>query len=718
MMRGRKYYLLVSLGLMLLLAGCAPILRYEQPAFETWGTIDKGHNLGQTFVAKYGGLTEVLFYLKPEIAGEGTITLHLREDPASDKDVGVACMPVGQIDQERYYRFDFEPLPASQRQYYYAFLEVEGSGSVQVGLGAPSAYLEGAAYRMHRPLDAQTAFGLGYAPLPMAIGLGRMVIIWAGMLAAGIFLFILPGWALLSLLWRGWETLSYGEKLGLGGGVSLALYPLLMLWGSLVQVRLGFLYAWLPGLAAVGVIAWRNRKGLWQGLKGWRHPVVLWQRIEKDQFGLPEITLVVLLGFIFATRFWAIYDLEAPMWGDAVQHAAITQLMLDNGGLFSSWLPYAPYRSLSVQYAFSAAGALISWLSGVSAPQAVLWAGQLLNGLAVLAIYPLAVRLAKGERWAGVGAVLAAGLLSPMPAYYVNWGRYAQLAGQTVLPVALWLLWGAVESALKMNPSQPQKIGKDQRRKWLAVFPWLRLLLAGVALAGMLLNHYRMAVYYALFVVAWLLAWGVAQIRQRNGAARSVLRILIRGSLALALVALLGAILFLPWGVRLVGGALVDTATQEASSQSLWEGVRIDYQTWKDFNFYLPKPLLSLVLLAFAASLIRREWLVAAMVLWAAELASIFALVLLRVPGAHMVQSFAVLIALYIPAGLLSGWLIGQIAGALCRWGRWGQAIISIVLVLVGIWAAWGQRGISKPEDFTMVTRPDIRAMVWIREHT
>ena len=106
----------------------------------------------------------------------------------------------------------------------------------------------------------------------------------------------------------------------------------------------------------------------------------------------------------------------------------IAQLLTDHGGLFDSWEPYVPYRSLTVHFGFPAATALLSWATEVGSAQTTLLVGQLINGLAALTLYPLAMRLAGGNRWAGVGAVLTAGLLSPMPAYYVNWGRYAQLA--------------------------------------------------------------------------------------------------------------------------------------------------------------------------------------------------------------------------------------------------------------------------------------------------
>ena len=155
----------------------------------------------------------------------------------------------------------------------------------------------------------------------------------------------------------------------------------------------------------------------------------------------------------------------------------MAQLILDHGGLFQSWSPTPPTSSLTVQYGFSAGAAVWSWVTGQPIQQAVVVFGQLLNLLAVAAWYPLACRLAKGNRWAGVVAVLIAGLLCSVPGFYSNWGRYAQLAGQTVLPVALWLTWDLLE-----------------RKR----FDWRGALLLGTCLAGMLLCYYRMAFYLRL----------------------------------------------------------------------------------------------------------------------------------------------------------------------------------------------------------------------------
>ena len=58
---------------------------------------------------------------------------------------------------------------------------------------------------------------------------------WIEQVSAFIFLFILPGWALLSLLGRN-IRLEFGEKVGLSAGLSVSLYPVLFLFFSLFNI--------------------------------------------------------------------------------------------------------------------------------------------------------------------------------------------------------------------------------------------------------------------------------------------------------------------------------------------------------------------------------------------------------------------------------------------------------------------------------------------------
>jgi hypothetical protein len=514
----------------------------------------------------------------------------------------------------------------------------------------------------------------------MALELGRAVLEGVGLLAVAVLLYLVPGYALLAYL--SFTPCRWGEvwpaRMALAVGLSLALYPLLFLWTDLVGLHLGPLYAWGPVLLGLAALAWRYRRWRprqgWEALRAWARSDALW----------PDLALVVILALVFGVRLLVVRTLDAPMWGDSYQHAVIAQLLVDNGGLFDSWEPYTPYQGLTVHFGFPATVALLSWMTGLEIPRATLLIGQLVNGLAVLTVYPLAVRLARGNRWAGVGAVLIAGMLSPMPAYYVNWGRFAQLAGQAVLPVALWLLWDSV----------------DRER-----VTWGPLFLAGLALGGMVLHYYRMPFYYATFVLAWLVGWGLPEWKADG---RRWLGALGR----MALVAGVALLLVIPWGSYIAGGRLAGAleAGTSAPTSSEWERVLADYQVWRDVAWYVPWPLLGATSLALVWALARRQWAVATCALWVAGLAALVAGRLIRLPGTNMMQNFAVLIALYIPVGLMAGWLIGEIAGWLGRLG------VTAVLLALALWSTRGQMGVVDTR-FALVNRPDIRAMAWIREN-
>ena len=692
-------YILFLVFVPLLLSGCAPLVRTEQPAAVDWGTLSTGQTIGQTFVAKYDGLAGIYIYLSPQKIGNGEIRLHLRSAPQAADDLAVSLntLAVDSVRAPGYYGF-FVPAQASSNQkYYYAFLEVTGSGDIQVGMAAGDSYLNGASYQNGTPEDAQTAFQLSYSRGGAILGLGWEAVTWGGVLAVGFFLFILPGWGLFSLLWSGWGGMTWPEKLGLSVGLSLALYPLLLLWTDIIGLHLGAIYAWLPSLAGLGIILWRNRKR-WNVRAFPRLTVRTSLPLNLARLPWADVVFIGLMALIILTRFWAIRSLEAPQWGDSVQHTEMAQLMLDNGGLFKSWLPYAPYNSLTVQFGFPAFSALFAWLTGLSSVKATLIVGQILNVLAVLALYPLAVRIAKGNRWAGIGAVLVAGLLSPMPAYYVNWGRYAQLAGQTVLPVALWLVWEALAPSSSSSPIR--KSAEQGRRASIG--------LSALALAGMMLSYYRMPFYYATFILALLVGWGLPEWRLNW-------RIWARKLGILFAVAALAGLLFLPWGLRLFGSNLAGAVEGGVTSGAPVEAVLADYQAWRSLFTYAPEALTFVALAGLAWSLARKCWMVAAQGLWVALLSAVIAGGLIHLPGANMMQTFAILIALYIPIGMVIGWLIAEITGQ--GNGSIRQSLVAIAVFVVAILSALGQRNIANPATFAYVTRPDTRALAWIREH-
>jgi hypothetical protein len=692
-----KIYSLALLGL-LALAGCAPLARSAQPAHPDTVTLTSANSLGQSFFADFDGLTGVVLYAEPGESSAGSLQVQLKADIHGEK-LAEASLPLTAITAPGFYKVSFPPQSLSKDRPFFVRLQIKGSGDLRLGRAPGGTYLDGALYQSGQPDPAQLTFNLLYAPRPLILGLLRAALSWLAALAAAAFLLLPPGWALLTLFGLAGnpgETATPREpamamrKTALmsiaAAGLALALYPLVFLLADLLGLHNGALIAWgIPSLAALFLL------GRWLKNPHWPKPTLL------PADALLAGVLLILLG----VRLWSVRSIPLPLWGDSLQHVVITQRMLESGGLFDSWLPYAPYQSLSVHYGFSAWAALLAWLTGWDAATVTLWTGQLLNVLAVATLAPLAVKMAAGNRWAAAGAVLVAGALMPVPADYTNWGRYAQLGGQTILPIALWLLWEALETL----PRSGQKL-----RTFAKNLPWGGILLAGLALAGMVLAYYRTPHPYAIFVLILLVAWGWPRWRGELGQWGIAL-------LCLAGMALTGVLLFAPWAGRMFGGFLGGALEAGVSSSRPLDTVLTDLESWQYLTLYVPGFLLALSGVAVLAALARRNWLVTALPLWPALMTAYMAGSLIQLPGANLLQSFAILISLYLPVGLLVGWLFGLLADWLENRSRrvaWVFTSLALAGVLI---LGWQQRLRIDPAQFALVTRPDLRAMAWIKKN-
>jgi hypothetical protein len=641
-----------------------------------------GSTIGQTFVALEAGLAGVDVYLAPQGALQGDVRMVVQlapQAPGAGATLATASLPAASLVAPGFYHFAFSAQPESRLRNYYLRLEYSGPGQVLVGHGPPESYLQGALYRNDGPDDgAQMTFRLDYDPALVARGVAGQALTWLWWLALAVLLFVVPGWALLAWLWPNAGQMARGEQLGLAVGLSLAVYPILFLWTSLVGLHLGWWYAALPvglGLAALAVRAgrrWRRARPR-LGPVDWRSPHLA-----------PDLALVAVLALVFFIRFWAARGLAAPMWGDSYQHSVIAQLIIDHGGLFTDWAPYADLQTFTYHFGFHTLVAVFHWLSGLPLPGAVLWTGQILNGLAAVALYPVAMRVS-GQRWAGVGAVLVAGLLSPSPMVYTNWGRYTQLAGQTILPTAIVVAWVFFEQRPAIN--------------------WRLLGLACLAWGGLALTHYRVLIFAVCFSIAYWLLELLAR----------------RGKLQLARTAMLGigaGLIFLPWFIRTFGGQITVGFLKELATPAGETPAALQqYNSAGALSSYLPMWLWLIVFLCFGWGLWRRDKAVVLLGLW-------WGIVLvstnpqwLGLPGEGAISNFAVLIAAYLPAGVLVGAAIAwlrQAAGP--RLGL--DAALLLVLLALGLWGAHQRLGDLQADANALVTVPDIRAAAWLKDHT
>jgi hypothetical protein len=515
----------------------------------------------------------------------------------------------------------------------------------------------------------------------------------ARLLTQQTLLYLLPGGVLVVWLWRDGHWV---ERLILSAGLGVAIQALLV-YATLTGLRLGTgaIVAVLV-LCAIGVLvrallhrAWIEQLvGAWQMLRIERGHV--WGK-GTAQWVSPDALAVVSLGVVFVlllgVRLYVVRGLAVPLWGDGYQHTMMSQLIADHLGLFDSWAPYAPLTTFTYHFGFHANVATFNWLSGDPIPHATIWVGQILNALAALCLYPLAIKVSGGKRWAGVGAVLVAGLLLPMPMYYVNWGRYTQLAGLVILVVAVYLSWGFFEAP---------------NRDWRLIAVW-------IAVVGLAVTHYRVLAFYVAFVwVYLLLSW------RRDTWRRTLGRVTWVGGGAF--------LLFVPWLVRVLPGQivqiLVHQVTTAAQKVSTFD---VQYNAIGDLGLFMAPWAWLLLVVSLGIGLWRRQRGVLLVAVWW------FALLVLTnprwvfLPGTGAITNFALFIALYIPAGILIGNALGALVSAAARvsWSKPVWLVLGVLcVVLVGVVGARRRIADLHVAEHSLVTRQDLTAMAWIRQNT
>jgi hypothetical protein len=281
-----------------------------------------------------------------------------------------------------------------------------------------------------------------------------------------------------------------------------------------------------------------------------------------------------------------------------------------------------------------------------------------------------------------------------MPMYYVNWGRYTQLAGQVILPGVIFLAWLALEIKTR---------------------DWRLLSLVWIGLAGLALTHYLVTIFAGLFFVAFFL------FHLRSVKVRTLL-------VDFSLILFGAVVLFLPWFVHVFLGKLPKiltyyvTAPTEAASAFLQ-----DYNTIGNISFYLPMVLWLVMFTCIAWGLWRREKSLTLFSLWWFLNLLVTNPQWLHLPGEGVITNFTFFIASYIPAGVMLGVGIGWLELSLReafngkQYPRRGWAFSIIILLLltgVGTLNMRQRLGDIQETSGALVTRPDIQAAEWIKKNT
>lgn len=280
---------------------------------------------------------------------------------------------------------------------------------------------------------------------------------------------LLPGWALLSLggVWKRFSTL---QRWILAYFLGMAFYPVLFYLARLVMpgLQIGLnkliLFLFLTLLFS-----------LWQFRHTWR---------EQFKFEKKDLIPAFLFLLILITRLIPAWQYPYPGWTDSLHHSIITKLVMLNGQLPNTMLPFDP-ASLSGYHLglYSLTGSL-GLLSSVSPHTALLYYSQITNAFAGLAIFLFLDK--KVGRVAALSGMVFGVLVSFQPALYFNWGRFTQLASQTMLFPAALMVWMAIE------PDPVTSSATTSEKKEKAV----EIILAALLISATALLHFRVAVFF------------------------------------------------------------------------------------------------------------------------------------------------------------------------------------------------------------------------------
>ncbi len=502
-------------------------------------------------------------------------------------------------------------------------------------------------------------------------------------------------------------------------GLSIGIIPLLLLWSGLVGAVWNTLVVWIALAGSAAIVAWNRfdrRAGDSHGRS--KHSLASNERLKhslaSDTSNLrsvsyfarealrfldehaAEVATLIIVGLAIVLRLLDGMALAVPAWVDGYHHTMITEKIVSEGGVPSDLRPWLAVDRFYYHFGFHSVAAAFVLLCGMASSEAVLILGQALCALVALPTWWLARRMTDSP-WSAVFASAVPATLYWFPAYFVAWGRYTQLAGLVILPVALILLWDAI----------------IEQPSWSAAVP--RITLAAIAAAGLVLVHYRVAVFFAIGAVVVLIG-ALIDVRQQRAT-------LARWSA----VATMGGVLVAPWfAVQLFGGVRA------------MESVTANWYTWDPTSNSVPEWLftigdnrvwISVGAIGLIAGLLagRKGAFGAALVLALAGLAVNPALI--GLPSSWMLPSFALAISLFSPIAIGVGFGVSEALRAIGFQGSSGDRRLAIAVLVVALVGALRMHVVvaeGRPSFRTMDNRArteifsfaDQAGMDWVRNNT
>ncbi|HUP27934.1 MAG TPA: DUF6541 family protein, partial [Chloroflexia bacterium] len=617
-----------------------------------------------------------------------------------------------------YLSFSFPPLSASEGATYTLVLEAPGrplSSALGIAYSSFDTLSSGQMYSTEQdPVEGDLAIAAfyHYGPDSLMGDITRTFGENTVLLASWILLLFLPGMALLSWVPNG---LTNQQRVLAAPALTALIIPIFFLLARSAGLQIGSIVLWvlLAICAAVLVLRLYVRRAALKLAPPIPGDVPFW------------ILLVGVFAVTLMTRLTSLKDAYGGMGLDAYHHTLISQMFVRAGGIPSTYEPFAPLASFTYHYGFHALVATVAWLSGLTKPTDMLplmpQAGQVVDSLPVLTLTLFSWKLS-GNRWAGLGAGILAGVVSIFPAFYVNWSRYTQGLGLALLPVS-WVLFCDAVTGFAV-PVPRLTLPRTQADIQSALERSGPLMLAVLGAAGLALTHYRITMLYAGFVVLYLI-YTVVRRTRAHGTAQEIWTPVLRGGLVALLT--LGALL--PWllnlrqnfTTRFVGKDSPEIVSYY-SIQNMLGGL--------DLLLHPSLPLMLVLSVGGIVWAIRRRDLVPLLpaVVWLLlGLLSNPYLLPVRLPYAGYLDVTTVVTGAWLPLALLAGYSLSEVGGWLVRAGNsydvlrrrvWLVIVPALlgIIVLVGGTAS-GLSLASRIDIKPYITSGDVDALVWMRDN-
>lgn len=503
-----------------------------------------------------------------------------------------------------------------------------------------------------------------------------------------IFVMLLaPGWALLSIgqYWKRWEPL---QRWFLALSLGIAVYPVLFYVARVVipvlHIGQNKLLVFIGVCSTIVIFRYR---------KDW-----------KDQFKLGRNSgwVLFILAVTMATRLILAHQYPYPAWTDSVHHSINTKLVMINGQLPYTMMPYDP-SDLSVYhlglYALTGSTGL---LAEIAPHSALLWFCQVINGFAAIGVFLVLDKMV--NRTAGIAGMVFAGLLSFQPAWYFNWGRDTQLVGQTLLLPAALVFWELVESLVNRSI---EKMSKKVPGMLISM-----MLLVGVAMI-----HFRVAAFLLPLVILFA---GIGIFKK--GLTSSIR---VKNAVVIFLTGLLCFLLVLPAFLPAIQNySSIETISEINSGlpQQPKKFTEDPYFMFKWKTFYslgLPRNLTLLALIGLIFGLLNSKTRSFALLIsfWLIILVIEGYLYLLNIPKFAFINMTGIMIMAYLPGALLFGFFVNNMSDLSIRiFGLSTENIIVTILLLLAVaFAPDRVKGVEAYRQF--MSTEDETAMIWMKSH-